>query len=336
MDGVDITDLSQSPNTTVGMIRAHYEQDVSDWRRPHLGASQIGKPCSRDLWFGFRWATKPDHEGRILRLFERGQREEVWLADDLRAIGVDIQTVDPTTITKDNPEGDQFHFSALGGHYAGSCDGLATKFVEAPKAVHVFECKTANKKIFELIQKHGCEKQKPEHYAQMQTYMGYFWKLGYKTDRAFYFVVCKDNDEIYAERIHLIKKKAEIYTKRAKLIIESKEPLSKISDNPSWWQCKFCDHKSHCQMEEVESLERNCRTCADSTPEPDGTWSCAFHKTTRSVEEQRSGCGDHVFIPALLPWKVVEYDPESRSVFYRDHSGATIVDGNFRFTVGEA
>ena len=54
---------------------ASYEEAQGDGFREHLGASLIGKSCERALWYDFHWATRSRHEGRILRLFETGQRE---------------------------------------------------------------------------------------------------------------------------------------------------------------------------------------------------------------------------------------------------------------------
>ena len=53
-----------------------------DGHRKHLGASLIGDACSRKLWYTFRWVKKADFSsktrsnGQVLRLFNRGHREE--------------------------------------------------------------------------------------------------------------------------------------------------------------------------------------------------------------------------------------------------------------------
>jgi hypothetical protein len=60
---------------TVSAIYERYEARSGEWRREHLGGSQIGRECDRALWYGFRWATAPDFDGRLLRLFDTGHRE---------------------------------------------------------------------------------------------------------------------------------------------------------------------------------------------------------------------------------------------------------------------
>lgn len=63
-----------------------------------LGASQIGRECERQLWYGFRWATMGEaFDGRMLRLFNRGHREEAVFVEELRGIGCDVRDVDPST-----------------------------------------------------------------------------------------------------------------------------------------------------------------------------------------------------------------------------------------------
>lgn len=59
--------------------------------RHHLGGSLIGRPCLRELQYSFRWAKKPKHAGRLLRLFERGHLEEFRFVKYLKMAGFEIQ-----------------------------------------------------------------------------------------------------------------------------------------------------------------------------------------------------------------------------------------------------
>ncbi len=306
--------------STSDALHQHYEESGSDWRRDHLGASLIGRECTRQLWYGFRWSAAPKFPGRVLRLFERGQREEEWLARDLRAIGVDLRT------TQEDSE-DQIRV-LLFPHFGGSCDGVGLGFLEAPKTWHVWECKTSNAKQFAILKKQGVEKAKPEHYAQMQLYMH-----GLKLKRAFYQCVCKDNDEIHQERIHYDRAFAESLIAKADHVVFASEPLSKISENPTFYKCKWCDFAGICQYREVESLERNCRTCASVTCMKDGTWRCDHFQKTLTPQEQRDGCGQHLFIPKMLPWEPRDFDEIARAMTYIDEQGARVIDQGGELTV---
>lgn len=320
--------LPEPKNRTAAAIFARHERDADDWRRPHLGASIIGSECMRHLWYSFRWASNPNFEGRILRLFERGKREEDWIVDGLRKIGMRVETtfqpiIDEHTTDKDRfYAGKQYRFKAIGGHFGGSIDGGVLGVLEAPKTWHLLEIKTKKVKLFKVLCKDGVAKAEPKHHAQIQSYMH-----GLKFKRALYICVCKDDDRIYTERIHYDRKQAEAILNVAETVIKSPEPLTKISEDPAWWECKFCDHRPICHLEQTQFLERNCRTCLSSTPiRTDGTWTCAHHQTILDEDAQRAGCESHLLIPTLLPWPVQDVNEEKRQIIYAKPDGSRIID----------
>ena len=48
--------------------------------------------CDRAIWYAFRWAHPPTaYDGRMLRLFRTGDREEARLIEELRAIGCVVE-----------------------------------------------------------------------------------------------------------------------------------------------------------------------------------------------------------------------------------------------------
>ena len=271
-------------------IYDHYVQANGDGFRNHLGASLIGNKCIRSLWYGFRWSLPAMFEGRILRLFETGQQEEDRIIRNLRDIGIEVWNQDEN--------GNQFRFKTLGGHFAGSIDGVVLGIPESAKTPHLLECKTANDRIFKLIQKNGVQAEKPEHYAQMVIYMEFL-----ELTRALYFVVNKNTDEIYTERIKEDPAEVKRLILKAEQVIRSDVPPQGISDNPSWWECKFCDYWKLCFDDFVPAV--NCRTCAHSTPVINdglkGLWFCNLCKPTLN-QNPKAGCQDHLFIPDLIPY----------------------------------
>lgn len=276
---------------TVDAIFAAYEEARGDGFREHLGASLIGKSCERALWFDFRWVTLSRHEGRILRLFETGQREEERLVRNLRATGATVLEVDPAT-------GRQFRVEAHGGHLGGSLDGIAIGLREAPKTWHVLEFKTHSAKSFAQLVSKGVAASKPQHVAQMQIYMHLMGLT-----RAFYLAVCKDTDALYAERVEADPAEAERLLAKASRIIDAARPPSRISDDPAWFECRMCSHNAVCHLGERAAV--NCRTCLHSTP-VEGGWHCARHDRMLGSTEQRLGCGKHLFIPDLVAGEVTD------------------------------
>lgn len=289
----------------------------SDWCRDHLGASVLGHKCDRYLWQTFRWVGQKQFDGRMLRLLERGKREESWLVDDLRRLGIKVWDSDPET-------GQQWR--VRWGHVGGGSDFVLLGILEAPEVPHLGELKTSNAKQFARMREKGVKQAKPEHYVQMQVYMH-----GLGLPFALYLVVCKDTDEIYTERVAYDKAFAEAAIARGITIAAMAEPPPRQDDRDyppcmltsadgTQWPCSFFDQ---CWTGGIPS--RNCRTCVSSTPLDDGTWRCEFHGKPLDGAEQRAACSAHLSIPTVVGHQVVTV--EGRSIVYQAADGAVVRDG---------
>lgn len=291
------------PLTTATAIVRFHEKRADNYRRPHLGCSELGKPCDRALWFSFRWATSQQFDGRMLRLFLRGHREEELFIEELRALGAEILDKDPDTQQ-------QFRWVGYKGHLAGSADAVGLGLPEAPKTWAIVEFKTHSDKSFNELKKNGVEKSKVEHFTQMQMYMGFA-----ELTRALYLAVNKNTDELYSEWVHFEPALFNACKDRAKKIIDATEPLVGVSTDSDWYQCRFCEHKNICHTEQV--ADKNCRTCVHSTPIEDGIWNCGLHNRPLRVQEQRIGCRGHLFIPSLIRY-AEPVDGDNRWIKYQD------------------
>lgn len=270
-------------SSVASMIDA-YHAGNTDRPRPHLGASLLGHHCDRWLWLSFRWAVVEQFEGRILRLFRRGHREEDTLIADLRAVGVVVDGAQKRVL--------------FGAHVSGSIDGIAVSGIpEAPKTPHLLEFKTHALKSFNDLAAKGVRASKWQHYIQMQVYMH-----GLGLDRALYLAVCKDDDRLHAERVRYDREAAEKFINRGQRIALSDRLPPPISTDPTWFQCRFCPAHSFCHKAQP-ALRVNCRTCAHATPMADSTWRCERHDANAiPTDFQHNGCDDHVFHPDLVPW----------------------------------
>lgn len=303
--------LPAPSSPTVEAIYAHYEAEQGSGYREHLGASGIGASCERAIWYSWRWATRARHTGRLLRLFETGNLAEDRLVRNLRAIGVHILPVDPDT-------GRQWTLRDASGHFGGSMDGVAQGFPEAPKSWHVCEFKTHNLKSFGKLKTDGVEKSKPMHWAQMQAYMHLAG-----IERAFYLATCKDTDELYGERVRYDAAAALRIMAKAERVIAAAEPPARISTDPAWFECRFCDHAAVCH--EGARPERHCRSCLHATPAAEGVWTCERHNHPLDSRDQRDGCAAHLYIPALVAGEQV--DAGEDWVSYRMPDGSEWRDG---------
>lgn len=278
------------PVHTITSLIDQYHKSQAEKPRPHMGCSLLGHPCDRWLWLNFRWAVREEFEGRILRLFRRGQMEEDTIVRDLRAIGIDIRFTGKVQQRVD--------FDA---HVSGSLDGIIESGVpEAPLKRHVAEFKTHSKKSFDDMVKNGVEKSKPMHFVQMQVYMH-----GTNIDRALYLAVCKDDDRIYTERVRYDRAVAEKYIGRGQRIALADRMPEPLSADPSWYQCRFCPAHNFCHKAEPTKFA-NCRTCAHSTAKDNSTWRCERHEADNiPVDFQHGGCDDHILHPDLVPWPMI-------------------------------
>lgn len=284
--------LPQQESPTIAAIyRTYTEAEEKAEPRAHLGASIIGSECARQLWYGFRWCEWPHFSGRMLRLFETGQREEARVVDNLRAVGTTVHDVDPNT-------SDQFRFATHGGHFGGSLDGVVLGVLEAPKTWHLLEIKTHNARSFAEVKRHGVQHAKPLHFHQMHTYMGMA-----DLTRALYFAVNKNTDEIYVERLRYVPAIHKVNLNKALRVIKAPEPLTKIANSAQTFACKRCDFREVCHGDTIPPV--SCRTCVHSTPITDrdgGRWRCNRHDNDLSKEQQLRGCDEHLYIPALIPY----------------------------------
>lgn len=290
-------------------VYEYLARNQEDGRRPHLGASIIGKPCRRQAWYTWRWAKNIRHDGRLLQLFKTGHLAEERFAGDLKAIGAQVVSHDEN--------GKQFCFSAHGGHFRGSLDGVATGLPYAPKTWAVLEFKTHGSRSFATLKSKGVKLAKPEHYSQMQIYM-----LEMGLDRALYLAKNKDTDEMHDEWLTLDKPFAESEKAKALAIIQSDIPPAGVSAEPGAFDCKWCDYQDLCFGDQVP--EPTCRSCAHATPvldrpQPDGTgtWSCAKWQADIPLDAQRDGCSGHRYIPILLAKTAEAVDYHNDDVVYR-------------------
>jgi hypothetical protein len=304
--------LPDSTHTTAHQIVRWYESKPQE-HRPHMGASLIGHQCERSIWLTWRWVKKPEFSGRMLRLFNRGQREEALFVEELRAIGAQVWDTDPDT-------GGQVRVSACNGHFGGSLDGIAKGLPEAPKATAVLEFKTHSNKSFMDLAKNKVQASKPQHYAQMTVYMGLM-----DIDRALYMAVNKDTDDLYTEWVHFDQEHFTVLMDRAERLIGMSEPPPKLSDDPAYFVCKMCNFWKHCHG--GQAAEANCRSCCYASPVEDAAWSCDKHKVKLSDQVQRDGCNDHLMIPALVPYGEAVDGGESWVAYKHRDNGVMFVNG---------
>jgi len=251
-----------------------------DGRRDHLGASLIGGLCERSIFYSFRWAMAKKFSARMLRLFDRGHKEEFRFEEWIRSISEQFWAIDPRT-------GKQIRVSDLHGYFGGSLDGVCRN-PAGYVGDYLTEFKTHSVKSFDKLVMQGVKESKPEHYTQMQIYLKYQPKL----TGALYVAIRKNDDEIHIEYIERDPDWAEVFVERAKRILVAIDPPAGHSGFGEFnYHCKyFCDFSELCFRNRAP--DKSCRTCAFVELTESG-WMCTKTGEIRDSQAQKDGCSDY-------------------------------------------
>lgn len=264
-------------------IDAHCVERFDDGFRRHLGASVIGRKCARQIWYGFRWCMKVRFSARMLRLFNRGHREEPHNIALLRGIGFVVRDLDE--------DGKQMRLSAHEGHFGGSQDGMAyCELLAAYPALangFLLEFKTkATGAGFQKLTNNGVRKEAVEHFVQMSIYGKH---RGFRY--ALYITTNKNDDDMYVELVELDWTLADDAERKALDVILARRPPKRLHENAAMLDCKICDFLTVCHGN--ERYAKNCRSCAHSRPDVAKSWFCEIHNATIPEDVIAQGCPNY-------------------------------------------
>lgn len=249
-------------------------EELKSIRRSHLGPSVIGDKCKRHVFYEFRWYKRSTIEGRILRLFDTGKREESRVIENLKAVGFIFRESD-----------NQIRFTDKSGHVSGSVDGIIDfipdKYQHAGPCI--LEIKTHSEKNFAKLGKTSVASSFPKHYKQMQYYMGAF-----DIPLSLYVAVNKNTDEIYIEFVQFDAFEFAYLKGVAEDTVLTEAIPKGISENPAWYECKFCNFYSICHENKAPDI--NCRTCKHSIATGAGSWGCKLLNQPLTFEDQVKAC----------------------------------------------
>jgi hypothetical protein len=278
--------------------------------------SEIGRPCERALWYSFRWAEGQSRfDADTLKRFEDGHAGEDLQIKRIRMVdGITLLNVDPDT-------GQQFEFVDYYGHFKGHMDGVILGLPQAPKTWHVYEHKVCNdKKLNQLtkLKREVGEKNALRHwdavyYAQAVLYMDYA-----QLERHYLTVSSPGGRQTISCRTEADPVAASSLKEKAARIIESSRAPVRISGDPSWYECKWCDHHAVCHQGTLPPA--NCRTCLYSTADA-GEWLCSKWGKGLSLAEQREGCPSHLYLPSLVDGEQIDAADDGAWVEYRLPNG---------------
>jgi hypothetical protein len=285
--------------------------------------SDVGNECDRAIFYKLRWANPPEQiDGIKQSRFDTGFYWEERLLSDLERAGCQVERVDPAT-------GKQFRVELADGWLRGKMDGQATGVPEAPKTLHVVECKSHSEKSFKELLKHappkgeGLRKSKPDHFAQCQLYCH-----ARGISRCLYLASNKNTDERYAERVEYDAAFCLALEARIQRIARSDRAPPKLHEDPASkaaFACGWCPAKAQCHEGAFSRV--NCRTCLSAELRSGAEVWCSLSGTQLTYDEQQAGCRSHLYLPSLVPGEQTDASEADRTVTYLLASGEVWVDG---------
>lgn len=257
-------------------INAYCVEAYGEGYRDHLGASVIGQSCLRRLVYSFRHMHAEQFDGRMLRLFNRGHKEEARFVEWLRGIGSQVWEVDEN--------GKQFRFSAVDGHYGGSLDGVTILPLKYGLPFpFLLEMKTHSLNSFNKLVKNGMKHSKPEHWQQM---------CSYGEDRNFhygiYIAINKNDDDLYVDVVELDHAAGIANRNKAGNVVGAKRLPPKVAASPAFDTCKYCPMAGVCHNS--EPVDVNCRSCANASAIEGGAWYCNLWKANIPKDAIPAAC----------------------------------------------
>lgn len=239
-----LINFNEYKDPLIEAIYQHIEEEAKKERpRSYVGASSIGDDCEKKLYYQLRHPElAKERKAELILAANDGHRGEDLMASYIRKIpGIELIT--------HGADGKQLGFSDLDGKFRGHCDGLITGLPLAPKTRHVWEHKVKNEKFYNKITDLKTLNDIKEvlalwdyvYYCQAVVYMHYFdctrhyMTVGQAGSRKFQSIRTNANPQLAKQLIQ-----------KAKRIIAYTSPPIGISNNPTFWKCKFCDYSETC------------------------------------------------------------------------------------------
>ena len=208
-------------------------------KRDYIGASAIGDPCARKIWYQYTGQPQKPFDAATLYRFEDGHRTESLIIDRLRGLaGIELWTED---------NGKQYGFSDFDNRFRGHVDGIIRGIYQAPKTTHVLEIKCTEKlndfrkAKNEYGEKRALKMWNETYHAQAQLYMMYF-----DLTRHYLIVASAGGRDMDSCRTEYDPETAQRYKDRAFEILNAKSAPTRVNDKPDFYLCRWCQFSEVC------------------------------------------------------------------------------------------
>lgn len=199
---------------------------IKDKRRTYIGASQIGHPCERKIWYEHH-EGEPVFSNKLRMTFELGHAIEKVLLANLEKSGLEIVK---------NDDIKRMELESLGG--------TPDAIVKHEDKLYIVDIKTANDSSFNTFMKKGLKEWSLQYYLQLIVYMGLFG-IG----QAILLAINKNTSEMHEEVIQYDEVEFSALRWKAITIKNAEAPPERINKNPGFYICRGCPFKLKCHGE---------------------------------------------------------------------------------------
>jgi len=209
-------------NTILNYIAKNSDEEP----RHYIGASSIGRPCVRSIWYSYQGAEEEPINPRSQVTFQIGKELESMILEYLKKSGIFIVS-----------QGKFFQDSEV-QEFQGHVDGV---IVLPDESRAILEIKTAKDSSYNQFVKHGLKKWQEIYYSQLQAYMGMSG-----IHKGVILAINKNSSEMHEEWVEFNAPWYEWLKTLANTIKSSDNPPPKISDTASYFICKQCHFRRIC------------------------------------------------------------------------------------------
>tara|TARA_Y100000593_G_scaffold12984_2_gene24193 strand:- start:2858 stop:3928 length:1071 start_codon:yes stop_codon:yes gene_type:complete len=302
-------------------------------RRDYLGVSSLGHECFSWVFLTWRWCLLNSSSPKTMRILNDGTHIEERTLERL------------AMLPHVKLEGSQIGGEQFGGHVKWHVDNIISGLPDT-NGRFVLEIKSANQARFRECERKGLQGWDVAYFAQVQYYIGALRELGNDDiESAILLVYNKNTSEFYSETIDFIPAVYESYKERAENLVYlnpvETDELTRAYTR-SFYKAKNYMHADDygVYFNDFTPREPNCRNCVFAKPRPDldgNRWHCSLKKKHLDYQAQLAGCTSHLFIPLLVPGKVI--DMQHDAITYKNNNGDTFVnsaiEGDRHYTSGE-
>ena len=205
-------------------------ENHTDAPRNYIGASGIGNPCERKIWYSYKGLAGKD-KPELKLTFEIGKRLEAMILDIFEKTPIQVirpseENCDLFCVDKDLPS------------FSGHMDAILV--LESGERI-ILDIKTAKASSYAKFVNQGLKAWNMQYYAQLQAYMG---MTG--LNRAILLAINKDSSEMHEEWVWF----NDIYYQELKMkaarIIDCEVEPARINKSPLFYLCRMCSYSEKC------------------------------------------------------------------------------------------